>query len=299
MTIIHLQNLTCRYGDFSAVKDLSFSVEKGEIFGFLGPNGAGKTTTLRTMLDFIRPASGKIEIFGLDSRQHTKAIKQRIGYLGSELVLWENWTGESYLRWIEDLRETPILPEAHRLAEALDFDLKRSLKGMSTGMKRKIGLITTLAPKPELLILDEPTIGLDPLMQKAFKELMREIRDEGRTVFLSSHDLQEVETICDRVAIIRQGELQKIENVDNLTSLGFRWVTVRFTDKDAIPIESFQNLPGLSEVHFENETLKIRMGGEVDMNAFLKHLATFDVQDLNFDHPNLEEIFLTFYGEGA
>lgn len=299
MSIIQIENLTCRYGKFSAVKNLSFEVQPGEIFGFLGPNGAGKTTTLRTLLDFIRPATGRIEVFGLDNRQHSKAIKKRLGYLGSELTLWENWTGEAYIRWLEQARGTAMLQEAQRLAEHLDFDLHRSLGGMSTGMKRKIGLITTLAHKPELLILDEPTIGLDPLMQRAFKDLMVEIRAEGRTVFLSSHDLAEVETICDRVAIIRQGELQKIEHVANLTRLAFRWVTIHFANPNAIPLDSFQALPGMSEARLQDGVLKMRMSGEASMNALVKHLATFDITDLTFEHPNLEEIFLTYYGQEA
>lgn len=298
MSIISINNLTCRYGDFTAVKDLSLSVQPGEIFGFLGPNGAGKTTTLRTMMDFIRPVSGTISIFGMDSRQDSVAIRKKIGYLSSELVLWENWTGQEYIKWLENLRGIQMMGVAQRLAERLDFDLSRSLHGMSTGMKRKMGLIAILAHEPELLILDEPTIGLDPLMQHAFKELMLEVKADGRTVFLSSHDLKEVETICDHVAIIRDGQLQTIENVANLTRLNFRWLKVRFNN-GALPAENFSAIKGITDISHTNGELKMRISGEVSIDTVIKELAKFKVDDLSFEHPSLEEIFLTYYGKEA
>jgi ABC-2 type transport system ATP-binding protein len=295
-TVVNIKNLTCRYGDLTAVKDLSFEVIKGEIFGFLGPNGAGKTTTLRTMMDFIRPDAGTIEVFGMDSQRSPEAIKARIGFLSSELVLWENWNGEQYVRWLEKVRGTPMMEEARRLAETLDFDLTRSLQGMSTGMKRKIGVIAALAHKPELLVLDEPTIGLDPLMQQAFAELMIKVREEGRTVLLSSHDLKEVEAICDRVAIIREGELQTVENIKNLTRLAFRWMNVTFMD-GAAPLDSFASINGVTDISNENGELRMRVSGDADMDKLIKHIAQYPVKDLQFDHPTLEEIFLTYYGK--
>ncbi|MCI0714661.1 MAG: ABC transporter ATP-binding protein [Chloroflexi bacterium] len=297
-TVVSINNLTCRYGDFTAVKDLSFEVNQGEIFGFLGPNGAGKTTTLRTMMDFIRPDGGSIEVFGIDTRAEPEAIKARVGFLSSELVLWENWNGEQYIRWLEKVRHKPMLEEAQRLAQLLDFEMKRSLQGMSTGMKRKIGVIAALAHKPELLILDEPSIGLDPLMQQVFEELMIEVREEGRTVLLSSHDLSEVEAICDRVAIIREGELQTVENVANLTRLAFRWMNLTFKD-EAAPIEGFDRINGVTDISTENGELRMRVSGDADMDTLIKHIAQYPVKDLQFDHPTLEEIFLTYYGREA
>ncbi len=226
--VIQTQQLTHRYGKFTAIQDVNLDVRRGEIFGFLGPNGAGKTTTIRTLLDFIRPSAGSASIFGLDARRDSLAIRQRIGYLPSELALWENWTGLEYVRWLEQVRGigNGYLAEAQRLASRLDYDLSRSLKGLSTGMKRKIGLIAALLHKPELLILDEPSTGLDPLMQQVFHEFMREVRAEGRTVFLSSHNLPEVEAICDRVGIIRAGRLEAVETVSDLMHVAFRWLTL-------------------------------------------------------------------------
>jgi ABC-2 type transport system ATP-binding protein len=292
--IIQTQNLHHYYGDFLAIRDVNLEVYQGEIFGFLGPNGAGKTTTIRTLLDFIRPSRGSAKVFGLDSRQDSLAIRGRVGYLPSELTLWDNWTGVQYIGWLGQARGgMNLLPEAENLAAKMDFDLKRPLSGMSTGMKRKMGLIAALAHKPELLILDEPTIGLDPLMQQAFYELMLAAKAEGRTVFLSSHNLPEVEHICDRVGIIREGEMKKVETVQNLVNLSFRWLTIEL-EGPAQP-NGFQTLRGISDVSLEGSKLRMRVSGGADMNGLLQVAAQHQVRDLNLEHPSLEEIFLAFY----
>lgn len=292
--VIQTNNLTQKYGTFTAVNNVNMTVREGEIFGFLGPNGAGKTSTIRTIMDFLRPASGSVSVFGLDSQQHSTEIRRRVGYLPSELTLWENWRGTQYVRWLEKVHETPIMAEAKRLADALAFDLNRPLQGMSTGMKRKMGLIAALAHKPQLLILDEPTSGLDPLMQKVFHNLMLDAKSEGRTVFLSSHMLTEVEQICDRVGIIRDGELQAVETISNLTASTFRWLT--FTINGAIHRHDFDTLPGVTDVSLNGQDITMRVTGQADMGDIIRQAAKYDIADMRMVKPTLEEIFLAFYG---
>jgi len=287
--------LTQKYSDFVAVDDVSFEVKQGEIFGFLGPNGAGKTSTIRTVLDFLRPAHGSVRVFGLDSVEKSLEIRKRVGYLPSELKLWENWRGTQYIKWLESVHNKPLMNEANRLADALDFDLNRSLKGMSTGMKRKMGIIAALAHKPELLILDEPTSGLDPLMQKTFDEFMLEAKTEGRTIFLSSHMLTEVEQICDRVGIIREGKLEAIETVKSLMHSTFRWVT--FALNSPARINGFVSIDGVSDVTVNDNEIKMRVTGAADMGEVLRQAAQNDVRDFDVQKPSLEEVFLAFYGE--
>jgi len=294
--IIQTNGLTHRYGKFTALQDLTLSVKQGEVFGFLGPNGAGKTTAIRTLLDLIRPSEGSAQIFGLDTRRDSMAIRQRIGFLPSELMLLDNWTGVQYIRWLEGVHGRAILAEAERLAHLLQFELSRPLKGMSTGMKRKMGLIVALAHQPELLILDEPTSGLDPLMQQVFNQLMREARQAGRTVFLSSHNLPEVEQICDRVAIIRQGKLIAVETVNRLTQVAFRWLTLTF-DQPVTALNGFGQIGGISDLSAEHNQIRMRVSGDASMDALIKQAAAHTVTDMRFEQPTLEEIFLTYYGE--
>lgn len=293
--IIQTQGLTHRYGKFTAVKNVNLTVCRGEIFGFLGPNGAGKTTTIRTLLDFIRPTEGSVKIFGLDIRQNSVEIRRRTGYMPSELTLWENWTGVQYIRWLSRVYGKNVMPEAERLAERLQYDLKRSLSGMSTGMKRKMGLIAALVHRPELLILDEPTNGLDPLMQAAFHEILLEAKAEGRTVFLSSHMLPEVEQICDRVGIIRDGELQAVETVENLTRVAFRWMTLTFDQP--VRANGFQEVRGVSEFESQDNEIRMKVSGDADLDRLIKLAAQHTVKDLKFEQPTLEEIFLAYYGD--
>jgi ABC-2 type transport system ATP-binding protein len=293
--IIQTEKLTHRYGSFVALHDLTLAVHPGEIFGFLGSNGAGKTTTIRTLLDFIRPSAGSAKIFGLDTRENSVQIRERVGFLPAELALWDNWTGAQYIGWLEGVRKKSFLAEAKTLAARLEYDLERPLKGMSTGMKRKMGLIAALAHKPELLILDEPTSGLDPLMQQVFNELMEETRAEGRTVFLSSHNLTEVRHICDRVGIIRAGELEAVESVSNLLRVAFRWLTL--TTEAPAHLDGFERISGVSEVSAEGNKLKMRVSGEADMNAVVQAIATQQIKDLQLEQPTLEEIFLSYYGQ--
>ncbi len=295
--VIQTSDLTHRYGKFTAIQDVNLQVNRGEIYGFLGPNGAGKTTTIRTLLDFIRPSAGSATIFGLDARHESVTIRSRIGYLPSELKLWENWTGAEYIRWLDQVRgaHDGALDEASRLAERLDYDLKRSLAGMSTGMKRKMGLIAALAHKPELLILDEPTTGLDPLMQNVFHGLMREVRAEGRTVFLSSHNLPEVEAICDRVGIIRSGRLEAVESVSDLMHVSFRWLTL--TMDGPATFDGFSGIDGVIDLSADGPELRMRISGHTNIDAVIKQAAKYTIKDIAIQHPTLEEIFLAYYGK--
>jgi ABC-2 type transport system ATP-binding protein len=293
--IIRTNKLSRYYGDVAAVVDLDLTVHRGEVFGFLGPNGAGKTTTIRTLLNFIHPTSGSATIFGQDSVRDGPALRARIGYLPSEFTLLDNWTGVQYIQWLSEAYATDSLAEAQRLSALLEFDLARALKGMSSGMKRKMGIIAALAHKPDLLILDEPSSGLDPLMQQVFQDLIREVRAEGRTVFLSSHNLPEVEHICDRVGIIRDGRLQAVETIADLTRVAFRWVTFSFDGP--VPCEEFVALSGVTDVTVETGDLQMKVSGDADMRAIIRQAADTGAVNVDIVHPSLEEIFLTYYGE--
>lgn len=294
--IIQTTHLSHHYGAVIAVQDLNLSVYEGEIFGFLGPNGAGKTTTIRMLLDYIRPTSGSATIFGLDVREHGLSIRRDIGYLPSELTLWENLTGTRLIRWMSKIYNKDLMPEALTLAERLQFDLTRSLKGMSTGMKRKIGLIATLAHHPKLLILDEPTIGLDPLMQEVFHNIALEAKAEGRTIFMSSHSLPEVEQVCDRVGIIRDGILQAVETIDNLTRVAFRWLTITYQAPVAAN-NHFQQTEGVSDITVTANTIRLKVAGGANLDAILRQALQHTIVDMAFENPSLEEIFLSYYGK--
>jgi ABC-2 type transport system ATP-binding protein len=281
----------------TAVDGVSLEVRRGEVFGFLGPNGAGKTTTIRTLLDLIRPSSGSAAILGLDSKRDSVKIHAQVGFLPSEMGLYQNMTGRQYVRFVERARGVGCMAEAERLARQLDYDLDRSLEGLSSGNKRKIGLIVSLMHRAPLLILDEPSSGLDPLMQQIFNELMREVRAEGRTVFLSSHNLPEVEALCDRVGILRNGHLTAVEEVQSLTHLRFRWFILDF--EEPVSIGDFAGLPGVTDLQISNGNtrLKLQVSGVID--PVIKLAARYTLRDLSVEHPSLEEIFLEYYGNNS
>lgn len=282
-----------------AVNKLDLQVEKGEIFGFLGPNGAGKTTTIRLLLDLIRPTAGQATIFGKDVRAESIHLHRRIGFMPGELNLWKHRTAQQVIRYIASIRgsEAAQITEAHSLAERLKFDMTKRIHDYSSGNRRKLGLILALMHRPELLILDEPTGGLDPLMQQIFNEMMLEIRAEGRTVFLSSHVLSEVQAICDRVGILRDGELKAVENVEKLTRVEFR--SVQMTFRDAIPaswISRLQSTNGVSEISSNGRTLQVHLHGDFD--PLLRVVSDGYIENIRVEEPTLEDIFLAFYGNG-
>ena len=292
---IDVEHLSKSYGRRRGVDDLTFEVRGGEIFGYLGPNGAGKTTTIRTLLDFIRPTSGGARVLGLDSRRHSVEIHRRIGYLPGEFGLYDRLTGLEYLIYLGSLRGGFDEPAVRELSERFDLDLTVRIRALSHGNRQKLGLIQAFAHRPELVILDEPTQGLDPLMQQAFYRLLHETRDEGRTVFLSSHVLPEIERVCDRVGIIRDGQLATIEDVGDLRMKQVRTLQFRFSEPPRPDL--FDGIPGIAEVEVIGDQIRVTVTGSVD--EVVKRAARFDVADLVSHEPSLEDIFLTFYGGGG
>jgi len=292
--VIKTDGLTKYYGKQRGVIALSFEVHRGEVFGFLGPNGAGKTTTIRTLLDFIRPTSGRATIFGLDAHEQSLEIRRRVGYLPGELSLYENLTGAEFSRYIGHVRGGVRWSAVEQLAARLNLNLSMQISRLSHGNKRKVGLLQAFMHEPELLMLDEPTTGLDPLVQQEFYRMVGEVRQEGRTVFLSSHNLPEVERVCDRVGIIRGGRLVAIEEVSALKSRALRQLEIHFGHE--VPLEAFENVSGVKDVSVHNGVLRCAVEGSLD--ALIKAAARFEVVNIISHEPNLEQIFLAYYGGG-
>ena len=290
-SVIEAEQLTKSYGKSRGIEDLTLSVRKGEIFGFLGPNGAGKTTTIRTLLDLLHPTSGSATIFGLDSRRDSIAIRARTGNLPGDFAFEDRVTGHQLLRLFANLRGMSDLGSASDLANRFNADLSKPLRELSRGNRQKIGLIQALFHEPDLLILDEPTGGLDPLMQEEFLTVVAEHRDRGATVFLSSHDLAEVERICDRVGIIRAGRLAAVESVSEMREHAYRDVVVRFAEP--VSPADFEALPEIEQIVVSDDTLSFRSLGGLD--AAIKAIASHSVIDIEIKRPTLEELFLTYY----
>lgn len=290
---IQTSGLGRRYGRTgqSALTDLNLTVNKGEIFGYLGPNGAGKTTTIRLLLDFIRPTTGSAQMLGMDVQAHSLAIRRRVGFLPGELNLWENQTGQQIINYMAALRGNVQKPYIRQLIDRLAFDPSKVMRSYSSGNKRKLGLILALMHQPELLILDEPTNGLDPLMQQTFHQLMREAQARGATIFLSSHILSEVQAICERVAILREGKLRAVERVADLMRVNFTWVMLTF--HQPVNPSLLAGVAGVSELSNEGNVLKFRLMGDFD--PILRAIASQYVVDVRVQEPSLEEVFLTFY----
>ncbi|MDP3185864.1 MAG: ABC transporter ATP-binding protein [Anaerolineales bacterium] len=290
---IQTQSLIKNYGAVKALRGVDLEVRKGEIFGFLGPNGAGKTTAIRCMLDLIRPNGGSLRVLGLDPQKEAVAVRARSGYLPGELNLEGNLPVESALRLFARLRGNKIdWGFVRQLAERLDLDLKPQIKNLSKGNKQKVGVVQALMHRPELLLLDEPTASLDPLMQQTVLRLIREAREEGATVFFSSHILSEVHEIAERVGFIRQGVIVEVAETSALINRSLRRVRVRF--RQPVDSEALARLPGVSLLSKDDgAALTLQVEGEMD--ALIKALAAFPVIDLSTEQHSLEEIFLTYY----
>jgi len=284
--------LTKRYGAARGIEDVTFEVERAEVFGFLGPNGAGKTTTIRTLLGLLRPTAGRASILGFDVWRDGVAARARTGFLPGEFTFDEQVTGEQLLDLFADLRGVGDRAYARSIASRFEADLSRPLGELSRGNRQKVGLVQALAHRPAVLVMDEPTAGLDPLMQEQFARLVGELRHEGTTVFLSSHNLAEVERMCDRVGILRAGRLAAVESVEAITGRALRHVRLRFA-RDA-PVGEFAALQGVSGLRADGPVLRLLLAGEP--TELVRTAARHRLLDVEIARPSLEEAFVAAYG---
>jgi ABC-2 type transport system ATP-binding protein len=290
---IEAVGLTKTYGTTPGITDLDLQVTEGEVFGFLGPNGAGKSTTIRTLLNFLFPTSGTGSVLGLDIIKDSLEIRQRTGYLPGELAMYDTMTAREFLIYFANLRKVKASQRMVELAERFDLDLDRKIRDYSTGNKQKVGIVNAFMHEPELLILDEPTSGLDPLMQQEFQELVIETRDQGRTVFLSSHILPEVERVADRVGIVRESKLIAVDTVEAFKAKAHRSVTIQF----AGPVDAtrFDSLDGVASAETRNDGSVLVLAVRGSMDEVIKLAAEHNVVSVSTRSGELEEVFLSYY----
>jgi ABC-2 type transport system ATP-binding protein len=286
--VIAVRNVHKSFGSKLALRDVSFSVEEGSIFGFLGPNGAGKSTTIRCLMDYIRPDSGSVTIFGKDASKHSAELKRSIGYLSADSQLYPGWTGHEHLRLLEGVRGKS--QDARQLAQDLELDLGKKAKHLSSGNRQKLALVLALAGQPRLLIMDEPTRALDPLLQNQLYELLRGFAAGGGTVFFSSHNLAEVQRLCSGVVVIRAGEVVAERSMAEIRDLQLRVVEV--VAERPIPAELLR-LKGVQVIHRQERELSLRVHG--DINPLLRVLSRYQLKDVQISHADLEEVFMEFY----
>jgi ABC-2 type transport system ATP-binding protein len=290
--VIRTAQLTKYYGRRRGLDGLDLEVRSGEVYGFLGPNGAGKTTTIRLLLDLIHPTSGTATVLGTEPRAGGAALRSRIGYLPGDFIVDGGQTGRVLLTHLGHLRGGVPKASITALADRFDLDLQARIGSLSKGNRQKIGIVQAFMHRPELLILDEPTGGLDPIMQQRFLDLVREVRASGLTVFMSSHVLSEVQQSADRVGIVRDGRLIAVEAVDDLRRRAVRRVEIHFDEP--VSSEAFVSIPELREVRVEDSVLRARLAGRAD--ALVKAAARYPVASLVVEEPDLEELFFTYYG---
>jgi ABC-2 type transport system ATP-binding protein len=293
MKAIEIDSLTKDYGDVVGIDSISFGVESGEIFGFLGPNGAGKTTTIRTLLGLLSPTSGTATVLGADVRDNDALVdvKQRIGYLPADLGFDEGVTGEKELAYHESVKGGQRREE---LLEIFTPPLNRPIREYSTGNKRMLGIVQAFMHDPELVIMDEPTAGLDPLKQEEFYALVHRERERGTTIFFSSHVLSEVRRICDRVGILREGQIVGLEDVETLLERGGKRVRIYTAEKITSDITA---LDGVADVTELRDGIQFLYTGEY--NRLFGELSAYDISDIKISEPPLEDIFLQYYGSGV
>jgi ABC-2 type transport system ATP-binding protein len=289
MAVIEVTKLTKYYGKARGIVDVSFSEEEGEIFGFIGPNGAGKSTTIRLLLSLIRPTSGQARVFGKDVTTRGPEIRRDIGYLPSEVFYYEGMKVIDLLKYSASFYDCDCTKRLHELSEIMELELNRRISDLSYGNKKKVGIVQGLLHSPKLLFLDEPTSGLDPLMQRKFFDLIRAENARGVTVFFSSHILGEVQRLCTRVGIIREGRIVEISNIRALQQNNYKKVSVTAQE---LPADCF-DLPGVTKKETENGTVRFFYRG--DINAVVQKIAGLRVADVTIEEPTLEEIFMHYY----
>jgi ABC-2 type transport system ATP-binding protein len=288
---IRTHGLTKNFGGGNGLFDLDLDVARGEIFGFLGPNGAGKSTTMRLLLDLIKPTSGSATVLGHDTRTDSLEVRRRVGFLPGDLALYPKLTGADILDFLGKLHGGDERRVRDRLAARFDAQLDRPVRELSTGNRQKIGLIQAFMHEPELVILDEPIAGLDPLVQQSFHDLLREVTSAGRTVFLSSHTLSEVEQVADRIAILRRGRLVVVDTFEHLRAVAVQRLEIEFAGP--APDGALRSVPGVHDVAIEGTRVVVSFEGTAD--PLVKALGGYDVQAIRSRDADLEEIFLRYY----
>lgn len=290
MNVIEIKNLTKTYGKARGITDVSFNVEQGEIFGFIGPNGAGKSTTIRTLLSLIYPTSGSATIFGKDCVKFGPEIKKEIGYLPSEVFYYDNMKVIELLKYSASFYKKDCNKRIKELAEIMDLDLNKKIDDLSFGNKKKVGIVQGLLHEPKLIILDEPTSGLDPLMQQKFFDLLEEENKKGATILLSSHILSEVQRLCNRVAIIKEGKIIKVEKISTLQESNHKKFKVEVTSKID---DNYFNLSGVSALDIKGNIISFLFRGNI--NIIMKKISEIEITNLWIEEPDLEEIFMNYY----
>lgn len=292
MNVIEIKNLTKNYGKARGIIDVSFDVEEGEIFGFIGPNGAGKSTTIRTLLALIKPTSGSAAIFGRDCIKEAPEIAKEIGYLPSEVFYYDDMKVMDLLKYSASFYKKDCTKRIKELAEVMDLDLNKKIDDLSFGNKKKVGIVQGLLHEPKLIILDEPTSGLDPLMQQKFFDLLKEENKKGATILFSSHILSEVQKLCNRVAIIKEGKIIKLEKISTLKENNYKRFKVETLEKVS---KDYFKFNGVSNVEFDGNLVSFLFKGNI--NLIIKKLSEMEVENVWIEEPNLEEIFMHYYSK--
>lgn len=294
MNVIEINNLTKTYGKSRGITDISFHVEQGEIFGFIGPNGAGKSTTIRTLLSLISPTSGSATIFGKDCIQFGPEIKKEIGYLPSEVFYYDNMKVKDLLNYSASFYKKDCSKRIKELAAIMDLDLNKKIEDLSLGNKKKVGIVQGLLHEPKLIILDEPTSGLDPLMQQKFFEVLEEENKKGATILFSSHILSEVQRLCNRVAIIKEGKIVTVEKISTLKENNYKKFKI---ETKAVSEQEYFQISGVNNLEVKNNTISFLFKGNI--NTVMKKIADIEITNLWIEEPDLEEIFMHYYEKEA
>lgn len=289
MNVIEINNLTKYYGKARGIKEVSFNINEGEVFGFIGPNGAGKSTTIRTLLGLIFPTSGEAKIFGKDCISFGPEVRKEIGYLPSEVFYYDKMKVIDLLKYSASFYKKDCTKRMKELAETMELDLTRRIEDLSYGNKKKVGIVQGLLHEPKLIILDEPTSGLDPLMQQKFFDIIADENKKGATVFFSSHILAEVQELCDRVAIIKEGEIIQVEDIKTLREDNYKKVKVR---GEGLTASGFE-IPGVTNIEQSQRGLDFFFKG--DINTIIAKLGAQKLKEVLIEEPTLEEIFMHYY----